>query len=343
MSNVSSRRLSRVSLVSFASMASLAAISVALPPAPAAAAPPPPPPTAITIEEVSFPGDGVTLTGVLYKPAGYDTSSGFPAVIMMHGCTGMWSNRNPDAVNGDGSPNLQNHIEKWGRKLAIEGVVALAVDSFTPREPTNLPTDPAQRLAARKDWQDQCDGRHGADEPDAYTTRVDDLLAARDYLVADSKISPANMGLLGWSHGAQAAMVESAATPRDSNVARPAEEHLFAASVLFYPGCGKNLGFGDPDTGYWRPYMDVRLELGDADGFHDNCEKRADQAITTYGSGAGSTHEVFFGSYKDAAHSFDGVSQSWPTSQCILASSGGDECAMRKADMESLQFLLNRI
>jgi dienelactone hydrolase len=288
----------------------------------------------VTAQEVTFDGpDNVELSGVLYLPDGFEEGSDYSAVVMLHGCSGMWSNRNPNATNGDGSPNLQNNVEKWGWKLADEGVVALAVDSFTPRTPLGV---------SDSDWQNQCSGATYAGYVNPYSTRALDARAAWDYLDAHPLIDGASIALLGWSHGAQAAMVEAAETPPNSTTPRAASDMLFAATVLFYPGCGSALGFSSPSSSYWRPYNDLRLNIGDDDSFYANCQTRANRAINNYGSTPGSGHEVIFAGYVDAAHSFDTVSQAWPASTCG-APNIGDTCAMQAADIDSLSFLLSRI
>lgn len=165
----------------------------------------------ITVERITFPGHagGIELSGVIYKPRGYDSvgvlqpgSTGSPrlysAVVMMHGCSGIWSERVVGATNRDGTPNLQNNVEKWGIKLAESNVVALAVDSFTPRMPADV--------TSSEEWQNQCSdnaGRYaGAVSP--YTDRVHDARAAWEFLNAKPQIDGSKIGLLGWSHGAQA-------------------------------------------------------------------------------------------------------------------------------------------
>ncbi|GBG89781.1 hypothetical protein CBR_g49632 [Chara braunii] len=285
--------------------------------------------SAVTVSKVSFPGPGsVTLSAVRYEPDGFSGGSNFPAVVMMHGCSGMWSNNIVDAANSNGTPNLQNQIEKWGLKLAGVGAVALAVDSFTPR---GLLTQAEQN---------QCGGTSSVDP---YTTRVQDARLAHSYLtgLAGSKVNGASVALLGWSHGAQSTLVEAAATPRDSTSERLVTEHIFAASVAFYPGCGTALGFGSTVAGsYWRPYRSLQLHVGTADGFYSNCQTRA-----TIAQGSPYNADVAFFGYSDAAHSFDGVSQTWASSKCTAAEipTKPDECAMRAGDIDGLAFLKTKL
>ncbi|MFY0583967.1 dienelactone hydrolase family protein [Cystobacter fuscus] len=196
--------------------------------------------SAQTATLITFPGptgdntlESGQLSGVLYLPANYSTSNNLRAVVLMHGCSGYWSNRVVGATNSNGTPNLQNQVEKWGLQLASRGIVALAVDSFTRRRQSMAP-DADSAL-----WQDQCSGKQYAGRVNPYATRVWDAQAARAWLATDSRINATRIGILGWSQGAQAAMVETAEKPTNT---------LFRTTVLFYPGCGSDLGFGTPSA-----------------------------------------------------------------------------------------------
>ncbi|KAG6552606.1 hypothetical protein Mapa_005806 [Marchantia paleacea] len=278
---------------------------------------------------VSFPGpDGVSLTGVLYAPTGFDgcRASSYAAVVLMHGCTGIWSNRQVNATNDDGTPNLQKHIEKWAVKLASENMVALVVESFTPRVPPTLsPQD--------REWQNHCSGNKYAGRVDPYTTRVHDARAGWEYLASLGAINPKKIGLLGWSHGGESSMVEAAATPRHVNRERPESDYRFAALVSFYPGCGSYLGFMDRFGGnsFWRPYQEFQLNVGEQDAFYANCKTRTDIAIRDYGS------IINFPAFPEAHHTFDGEQEAWPTEKCEITA--GDFCTMSAADIDSLAFL----
>ncbi len=287
--------------------------------------------SAQTATKVTFTGPSGTglesglLSGVIYRPANYTSSSNFPAVVMMHGCGGMWSNRDPKAMNSNGTPNLQNHIEKWGWKLASEGIVALAVDSYTRRKPSSTVPD--------SDWQNQCNGETYGGAVDPYTTRVLDARAAWNYLAGDSRINAARIGMLGWSQGGQAVMVESAETSRTNNTPRTTATP-FSVSVVFYPGCGSDLGFGSPSSSYWRPSHDFRMNLAELDPLRANCETRDSIADSL------TSVTVLRITYDDANHGFDSTSQTWPSSSCT---GSGDTCAMQGADINSWIFFRDRL
>lgn len=301
--------------------------------------------SAQTVSTVTFagpPGTGLAsdqLSGVLYRPANYTSQTGYRAVVMLHGCGGIWSNNVPGATNSNGTPNLQNHIEKWGLKLASEGIVALAVDSYTRRRPSSAGTEA---------WQDQCNSSTNpyAGAVDPYTTRVLDAQAAWSYLASDSRISSSRIGVLGWSQGGQTAMVESAETYSNSNTVRSGTDATrFSLTVVFYPGCGPALGFGSPSSSYWRPAHDLRMNLAKLDELYDNCNTRASTAISTYGATSGSGRQVLRISYEQANHGFDNESQTWPPSSCTWPSPDfdADTCAMRGADINSWIFFRDRL
>lgn len=132
----------------------------------------------------------LTLAAQIYVPDVNIHGSGpFPAVIFLHGSGGNWSN---DLIaNGPLS-----HLEQWGETLADLGFVALLVDSYNPRG---------------------IDGNFGSRRP-SYDPLVDDdlcspnyerpkdVVAALTYLTGRGDIDTDNIGLIGFSHGAQTGM-----------------------------------------------------------------------------------------------------------------------------------------
>ena len=77
-------------------------------------------------ESVNFPsalrqaGSAVQLSGYLYRP---DGPGPFPAVVMLHGCSGLMTRSGKIAANA----------RFWAEHLRDHGYVALLVDSFTAR------------------------------------------------------------------------------------------------------------------------------------------------------------------------------------------------------------------
>lgn len=288
-----------------------------------------------TIHYVSFPGaQGDELVGVLYQPEAQVLSAGLlPAVVLMHPCGGMWGNSQPFSVNQDGSPDLKDGIEKWALRLAAANFVVLAVDSFTGRQPPLV--HPVQ-------WQNHCAGSPHVNAVSADSVRVDDARAAWYYLVANGLADAARIGLMGWSHGAVATLVESAVSGQHENRPRPAGDHLFAVSVAFYPWCDQRLGFGDVDHGFYRPYRDQMLLVGTNDPFFAQCAKRAATlSVDTPEQRRG--HGFSLHAYRMAGHGFDDASRIWPTTGCNPQQATGDGCAMAAADRDAMAFLLTRL
>lgn len=283
-----------------------------------------------TYVNINFPGpaDVATLDGRVYLPDPMPEDP--PAVIMVHGCGGMWSDNTP--ANGG-----VREIERWGRELAAQGYVALAVDSYSTRAPADV------SVAA---YQDQCSGKTYAGAVDPYTKRVDDIAAARAFLIDEYAIdSDGGLGLLGWSQGAQAVLIAMAATPRDANVAYSSPSP-YAAAVAYYPGCGTLLGYGMTIStnlaGYWRPAAPMRMHMGTSDSFWGNCDRRADNAIDNYSA------DLTWVEFTGAKHNFDNTgTTAFPTAACTStewATSGmKDQCAMREADLDSLDFVLAEV
>jgi dienelactone hydrolase len=104
-------------------------------------------------------GDTITIKGYLGKPEG---EGPFPAVILLHGCSGI---------------NDREHI--WASNLNEWGYVSLIVDSFSPRSLSNT-----------------C-GR-GTIEAE----RAHDAHAAKAYLEKLSYVDSRYIGIMGFSNGA---------------------------------------------------------------------------------------------------------------------------------------------
>jgi dienelactone hydrolase len=317
----------------------------------------PAPASAQTYQNVCFlDGNNAENIGRLYRPSQPPAGYKPPAVVLMHGCTGMWSNSSPPTIShpagvctvGQGTV-AQSHIEKWGRRLAAEGYLALAIDGYTTR------ADNSQNHCGESPPFDP------ATEVDPYTTRAFDFYVAKSYLANQRNANPAGIGVLGWSQGAESALVTAAATPRNNNVVycpppwnswgcllRPALRP--AAAVVFYPGCGANLGYGYSGgaPGYWRPDVPIRWNHGedDATTAFGPCEDRVDRAVSTYGA------SIDFDHYDNVGHSFDmntvaddGSLYAFATVKCTAAQQMATptRCARWDADIDSLAFITSQI
>jgi dienelactone hydrolase len=234
--------------------------------------------SAATVQDVDFFNDqGVKLTAKFFQPSG---NGPFPAVVLMHGCSGFYSNSLNQVKQADGTYKegaMMSLYKEWAQRLNNAGYSALVVNSFTPRGAD----------------ENQCNnGSAGTSE---VTDRPYDAAAAAQFLAAQPKVNPAKIALMGWSHGGSSTMtsLDSLSIPGNS---------LFKAAVAFYPGCGWFGGgsFGNPDASTWKPNAPLLVLHGDADALYTSgyCDNRIDAARLQ-----GATIDLTV--YPGAQHSFD--------------------------------------
>jgi len=111
-------------------------------------------------ETVEFKGVGLTLTGKLSKP---DGDGPFPAVVLLHGSTGITSS-----------------YDAWMTRLTNWNYVALLVDTFSPRgikEETGYPFKVSRE------------------------SRIQDAYAAKSYLASLKYVDSKRIAVVGWSYG----------------------------------------------------------------------------------------------------------------------------------------------
>jgi dienelactone hydrolase len=143
---------------------------------------------------VGTPSGAVTLEADLYRPP---ATTPAPAVVLMHGCSGMGGN--------------QQH---WAGVLNAWGYVALSVDSFNGRNIKEV-----------------CTGKQNVASRD----RTFDIAAAAAWLKRQPYVNANRIGLIGYSHGGATALFASLQVPDDRG--RPLPPPAFAAAVAFYPDC----------------------------------------------------------------------------------------------------------
>lgn len=244
-------------------------------------------PTMVSMTKVSFTNsEGQALTGFMFKDTSATPKNA--AVVMMHGCAGVWSN---GVISTEAQPAISklSHIHKrWGENLARAGYVGLLVDSFTSRSLTN-----------------ECD--NGAAGLNEATKRPKDALAGREWLVSNGHVTGARVALMGWSNGGSAVMATMDKSNEGTVGARP-----FKEAFSFYPGCGLINEFGgDAMTAAkttWLPYAPVTIHHGSIDPLYTvgRCSNRVDVA-TTLGASVATGNAVAMTSYSGARHSFDQI------------------------------------
>lgn len=311
---------------------------------------------AVSVSQVSVAGNNTVLPAVLFQDSQFGANR--PAVVLMHGCSGMWKDAPYQTDPVTGEPRINSYLSKWGRKLAENGYVVLAVDSYTSRTPVGNTT-----------WQNQCGWNYdqGVNEN---TVRPLDASAARNWLAALPAVNASRIGLMGWSQGATATLVSLGATAIDQNILRAeASTRPFRTGVAFYPGCGFKYGasqwaYGGTSNSYWRPYSPVRIFHGTNDKLYDSqynsstdtvpayptpltsdplrfqCETRVSRAINVYST---STDSLQMQVMSQAHHSFDYPHQTgFPSASCPAGLSA-DALAECVSDNAALDFMANRL
>jgi hypothetical protein len=132
----------------------------------------------------------LTLAARLFLPdEGLHGAGPYPAVIILHGSGGLWSN---DIIaNG-----LISQFEQWGELLAGMGYAAIFPDSYNPRG------IPANFGGRRPHYNPELDDAVCSPNYE----RPKDVLATLAYLQTRPDIDPGRIALIGFSHGAQTAM-----------------------------------------------------------------------------------------------------------------------------------------
>ena len=214
---------------------------------------------------------GVTLKAWYFAPSTVAVT--YPAVVMLHGCSGVYSYSKPNA----GYTNLQKLFTDWAQRLNRAGYAALLVDSFTNRG----------------DAQNQCgNGSAGTDE---VVDRATDAVAAYRRLASTTswRIDPAFVAVLGWSQGASTTMsvLDISTWPA-----------LFKMGIAFYPGCGLYNAYDGISTSTYAPYSPLHVLVGTEDAFYTSghCQTRRQRAAML-----GSTEFKPLWTYTGARHSFD--------------------------------------
>src|SRR5882724_1879905 len=190
---------------------------------------------------VNFPSlDGATsLVGHLARPDG-DASR--PAVVLMHGCSGL----------NDRKGRIFGLYRAWARALVVQGYVTLIVDSATPR---GLGQTCSRGPDSLRMWRD----------------RPKDAYGALQYLQAQPFVKGDRVALMGWSQGGGVALL----TINDKSIGRPATlaENLkiqdFRVAVSFYPGACADQYQSKPYTAVepnsWTTKVPLLVLIGEAD------------------------------------------------------------------------------
>lgn len=218
-------------------------------------------PNKITLQS----GDGTMISGYLYRPP---TQGARPAVLMMHGCSGLLTKK---------YGRLKSRETAWRDIFLAEGYVVLLLDSFTER---------GHRSICKISLSDR------PIEPNR--ERPHDAYGALHWLQSQPFVAPDKVVLGGWSNGAMSMLwTVFAGAPQRPKILI----HDFRAAFGFYPGC-ITLRKRKPR---YTAAVPTLLQLGAYDNWTlpEPCRELVEAANAT--GGAKMTAE----SYQGAVHSFD--------------------------------------
>src|SRR5215510_10052327 len=157
---------------------------------------------------VQWAGADGTLTGEVFLPASRDQAPRSPAIVLLHGCGGLYTQRG----------QLTGRHREWAQRFSTWGFVALLVDSFGPRG-----LGPICTLKDRPihPWRE----------------RTLDAYAALEYLAARADVDRTNIFVMGWSHGGSTVT----GVVREEAPGRRIDGPRFKAAIAYYPGCERPL------------------------------------------------------------------------------------------------------
>jgi dienelactone hydrolase len=226
--------------------------------------------SAVAQQKLHFPAldgkEGIApteLDGYLFRP---DGPGPHPAVVFMHGCSGLFSRATKAIVSREMA---------WQQQLVAKGFVVLMVDGFAPRDTAEMCS-----RTSFKEW--------------LYLRRPGDAYAALLYLQGQGFVARDRIGLIGWSNGGGAVLmaVASKSRGRPAGFAGPD----FRAAVAFYPGsCSEQrLGAG------WTTSIPLLILIGQEDVWTPAAPC---QALAQGAASRGAP--VTFHAYPGAYHDFD--------------------------------------
>ncbi len=177
----------------------------------------------------------------------------FPAMVLLHTCGG-----------------IRPHVYDWAWWLKAQGYVALAVDSFSPRGIINCKGEGAAYFKFDIAW---------------------DAIGALAYLRSLPFVDEERIGVMGWSLGADEALVTTNSNEVGLVIPKRYSDSRFRVAVAFYPSCNDLPA---------EPAIPILLLLGEIDTWTPPffCVTRA-KLLQQEG------RKVFWKVYPGAHHGFD--------------------------------------
>lgn len=217
-------------------------------------------------EQISYKTAVGDTINAIYVAAPPGAPKPTPAVIMLHGCSGLFTN----------GGKIKARETAWRDMLHNEGWALLLPDSFGSRGYGSL-----------------CQTKIRPVKPER--ERPLDALGALLYLAGLPDIDPARIALLGWSNGAMTGLN----TIYDGAPASPPKGIAdFKTAVLFYPGCVTvNKSFPE-----YRPRVPTLIQHGELD---DWTLAKPCQELVAGVRARGHAPEMDIDVYPGAYHDFD--------------------------------------
>jgi dienelactone hydrolase len=209
--------------------------------------------------QVDIPYPSGTLHAQLYKP---DGDGPFPTVIALHGCGGL---------AGRSEPVLPRYGD-WAEQLLKGGQAVLLPDSYGSRELGPQCRVKERTVRARRE-------------------RVEDIMAAKQWLLQQPWVARDRISLLGWGSGASALLW----AVRPQSLTRDIAPD-FRSAIGFYPDCRMSAGLG------WSARIPTLILIGGKDDVSSPpaCRQMIDGA-------RGRSALTRFVVYPSAYHDFDRI------------------------------------
>ncbi|MEX2312251.1 MAG: prolyl oligopeptidase family serine peptidase, partial [Rhodospirillales bacterium] len=219
--------------------------------------------TASAEERLNFKtAEGDTIEAIYYPPP-TDAPKPSPAIIMLHGCGGLFTK----------SGKISSREKSWIALFQKAGWAVLLPDSFGSRGYGSL-----------------CQTRDRPVKPEKQ--RIYDTLGALELLHRNPDIDAERIALAGWSNGAMAGLH---ALRDGSPAAPPKGTKDFRTAVVFYPGCIA-LKKSHPD---YRPRVPTLIQIGALD---DWTLAKPCQALVEDVTRRGDSPPMYIDAYPDAYH-----------------------------------------
>ena len=267
-------------------------------------------------------GSPLQIPATLIKP---DGEGPFPAVVIMHDCSGL-------------GPQSSGAPLRWAGELVPQGYVVLIPDSFTPRGfAEGVCTIPGKQSAAANGYVRAADA-YGA------------LAALRALPFVDGK----RVGVMGGTHGGWTVLAAMDAALEGDSALAAAKREGFAAAVALYPGCaarygnwstlrekGNSFGPAVAYSGTYQPTAPLLILIGERDDWTpaEPCRRLVE---TSRAAGYPVEIKIYPGAYhsfdSDRPVRYDGRRNNASSPSGRGATTGGDPDAWADARKEVASF-----